>query len=138
MPNFETIKNFLDEHWITISLVNLALFVGFILIVMFAFSALPKDYWNKKDNGNFSSPIYKVIRNILALPVFIIGILMLFLPGQGLLTILLALLISDFNYKRELIKKIISKKKVRESLDALRTKMGKESFCWPASTNSDN
>ncbi len=138
MPNLEVILKFIEDHWIALSLINLSLFIGFIIIVIYAFSSLPNDYWLEKDDGHFSSPLVKVVRNLIALPVLLMGILMLFLPGQGLLTVLLALLISDFEYKRELVQKIIAQKKVRDSLDSLRTKMGKDTFHWPANSKSDN
>lgn len=138
MPSYDVIVSFIQEHWIALSLVNVALFVGFIIIVIYAFSTLPSDYWEQKDDGRFSTPLYRVTRNLVALPVLFMGILMLFLPGQGLLTILLSLLISDFNYKHKLVHKIIANKKVRDSLDFLRRKMGKDTFRWPATTKSDN
>lgn len=138
MPSLAVILKFIEDHWIALSLINLSLFVGFIIIVIYAFSSLPTDYWEEKDDGRFSSPFIKVARNLVALPVFLMGILMLFLPGQGLLTVLLALLISDFGYKRQLVQKIIAQKKIRDSLDSLRTKMGKDTFHWPANSKSDN
>ena len=134
----EEIYQFTLEHIVAITIINIALFVGFIVIVAVAFSALPTDYWQERKHLKHQSLNFKIGRNILALPIFLMGVLMLFLPGQGLLTILLALLVSDFSYKRNLINKIISKQKVRDSLDSMRLKLGKKSFDWPTIKNSDN
>lgn len=138
MPNLETISQFFQDHWVAITVVNLAFSLIFIIIVAIAFGALPKDYWQHRGDEKYNSSALKIIRNILSLPFFVAGFLMLFLPGQGVLTVLRGLLVSDFSYKRKLIVKIISKEKVRNSLDALRKKMGKETFDWPLDSKSAN
>jgi hypothetical protein len=46
-------------------------------------------------------------------------------PGQGLLTILLGIMLLDFPGKRGLEYKLVSKPKVRDAVNKLRRKFGK-------------
>jgi hypothetical protein len=47
------------------------------------------------------------------------------IPGQGVLTILLGIMLSDFPGKVRLERKIVSYPKVREALNLLRSRFGK-------------
>jgi hypothetical protein len=47
------------------------------------------------------------------------------LPGQGLLTILIALILLDFPGKRSLERRIIARPKVLRAVNGLRTKAGR-------------
>lgn len=128
---FNEIFQFFKENLVIISILNIGVFLGFIAAIIFVFSKLPKNYWICSQVDQESSLKMKVLRNILAFPVAILGALMLLLPGQGLLTLLLALMLADFELKQELMAKIIAKKKIRESLDYIRRKMGRSPFIWP-------
>jgi hypothetical protein len=79
----------------------------------------------------FPSLILIVVKNILGFILFLAGIVMIFLPGQGLLTILLGILLLSFPGKRRLVKYLVSSPRIRHSLDWLRKKCGKQSFIWP-------
>lgn len=59
---------------------------------------MPKDYFlgaHRIRRRGFSARWLMVARNILALTLFIAGLLMLVLPGQGLLTLIVAIIMSD-------------------------------------------
>lgn len=128
---FDEIFNFFKENLVVISILNIGVFLGFIVAIIFVFSKLPKNYWICSQQDQESSLKMKVLRNLLAIPVAILGALMLLLPGQGLLTLLLALMLADFRLKQDWINRIIAKKKIRESLDYIRRKMGRSPFTWP-------
>ena len=126
----EALTSFFKEHLLAITLINIGTFVIFLVATFVIFAHLPRNYWINYHEGKTSLKI-KCVRNVLALPVLLMGLLMLLLPGQGLLTILLALMIADFEYKHTLIDKIISKPKIRESLNYIRSKMKRPPFEWP-------
>jgi len=63
-------------------------------------------------------------KNVLGLVLAAAGIAMLVLPGQGLLTILVALLLLDLPRKHDLEQKIVRRPKVRQAIDWLRTRKG--------------
>lgn len=78
-----------------------------------------------------------IARNILGLLLTIAGIAMLFLPGQGLLTILLGILLLSFPGKYRLFARLVRHSSVRRSLNWLRKKRQKPPFIWPGSADDN-
>ena len=68
---------------------------------------------------------------VLGLILILAGIIMLFLPGQGILTILLGVLLISFPGKHKLVQAIVFQPKIQRSLDWLRKKRKKTPFIWP-------
>jgi hypothetical protein len=103
-------------------------------IVSFIMVRLPADYF-KKDNPRRVLPNHHravrgaalVGRNILGVFLVALGIVLSLpgVPGQGLLTILLGLMLLDFPGKRRLEYKLVSRPKVRAAINTLRNKFGK-------------
>jgi len=56
---------------------------------------------------------------------------MLFLPGQGILTILISLLLLSFPGKQKLFNYLIHKPTLQHTLDWIRKKSGSQPFTWP-------
>lgn len=122
----------IEEHsalvaWLTgISLVTclLSLFV-LPLIVLY----LPKDHFAETPRPHLSLHpvriILNLLKNIFGLIFLAAGILMLFLPGQGILFSLLGISLIDFPGKRKLELKIIRMRKVRAALAWIRKKGGR-------------
>lgn len=77
------------------------------------------------------SLILLVVRNIIGLTLLLAGMAMLVLPGQGILTILLGIVLLSFPGKLTLLTWLIFLPGVRRSLDWLRKKRGKQPFIWP-------
>lgn len=105
-----------------------------LVIVSFIMVRLPADYF-KKDNPRKVLPNHHravrgaalVGRNILGVFLVALGIVLSLpgVPGQGLLTILLGLMLLDFPGKRRLEYKLVSRPKVRAAINTLRNKFGK-------------
>jgi hypothetical protein len=72
------------------------------------------------------------VKNIFGLLLFASGIAMLFLPGQGLITIFISLLFMNFPGKRKLITFLTRQKKVRATMNWIRAKSGKHPLNWPS------
>lgn len=79
------------------------------------------------------SLFFLIARNVLGLFLLAAGITMLFLPGQGLLTILLGILLLSLPGKYRLVSRLIRSPGVRNSLDWLRRMRRKPPFIWPES-----
>ncbi len=77
------------------------------------------------------SLILLVARNVIGLALLLAGLAMLVLPGQGILTILLGVVLLSFPGKLALLTWLIFLPGVRRSLDWLRQKRGKPPFVWP-------
>jgi len=76
--------------------------------------------------------VVAVVRNLVAIPLAVIGIILLFLPGPGIGTIILSLLLADFSSKRHCIVRILSHKGTLRSLNVLRKRFGRERIVVPA------
>lgn len=116
---------------VVLFLITFSLSLG---IVSFIMVRIPADYF-KKDNPRKVLPnrhravraTVLVGRNILGVFLVALGIVLSLpgVPGQGLLTILLGLMLLDFPGKRSLEYKLVSRPKVRAAINKLRNKFGK-------------
>ena len=94
---------------------------------------LPANYFVNNGQGksdqraSVSDWVRFLLRNLLAVALVGLGIILSLpgIPGQGVLTILLGVMISDFPGKERLERKIVSYPKVLEALNRLRERFGK-------------
>jgi len=77
----------------------------------------------------------KFVKNIIGVLLILAGIAMLVLPGQGVLTILIGLGITDFPGKYKLERKLVSNQAVFKSLNWMRKRAGVEPFVYPPARN---
>jgi hypothetical protein len=80
---------------------------------------------------SIGSVILSILRHGLGIVLILAGIVMLFLPGQGLLTIVLGTLLVSFPGKRKFVHLLVCQPRIRKSLDWLRKKRKKPPFHWP-------
>ena len=66
-----------------------------------------------------------LLRNLIGFVLLMAGIAMLFLPGQGILTILAALALLDFPGKRRLERWLVSRPPVLRTINRMRLRAGK-------------
>lgn len=103
-------------------------------VVAFVLVKLPASYFHSSHERAFltdKSPLVRwsglVLKNLAGALLIVFGILMSLpgVPGQGVLTILLGLMLMDFPGKRDLESRIISQPRVQKSINALREKFGR-------------
>lgn len=80
--------------------------------------------------GNAIIYTVKVLKIILGLCMLVFGFALLVLPGQGLITILIALSLLPFPGKSKIEKNLLSRSSVRSSLNWIRIKASKEPFIF--------
>lgn len=107
-------------------------FVGSLLVLPLVAARIPADYfcsdrrgktlWRKRRPG--LRMLVLILKNMLGLVLFLAGVLMLFLPGQGLLTIFIGILLMDFPGKYRLERYIISRGPVLRGINWLRRRSG--------------
>jgi hypothetical protein len=68
----------------------------------------------------------RIGRNVLGGALFVAGIAMLVLPGQGILTIVAALMLLDFPGKRAVLRRAFERPRIRRALDYVRNRFGRE------------
>lgn len=113
-----------------LSLFSVICFVGSLAAVPFLVSRAPSDYFVSR--GVRRGPLWRVLaRNLLGLVLLIAGVLMLVLPGQGMLTVLAALSLLDFPGKRGLVRRLVKRDGVARALQWLRRRAHKPPFELP-------
>ncbi|NLX18553.1 MAG: hypothetical protein GXY53_04610 [Desulfobulbus sp.] len=70
------------------------------------------------------------IRNGIGFCLLLAGIAMLFLPGQGVLTIIIAICLMDFPGKRRLLDRLACNPQIISALNWVRRKQGKGEFVF--------
>ena len=74
--------------------------------------------------------VFSLIKNALGFLLFLCGIIMLFIPGQGLLTMFLGLVLMDIPGKHRLQLYFLRLRAVQKSLNWIRNKNGAPPFIY--------
>ncbi len=75
--------------------------------------------------------VIKIIRNGLGGFLCFAGVIMLFLPGQGLLTILIGVSLLDVPGRQKVLNMLIHRHSIQHALNWIRKKTGRPSFQFP-------
>jgi hypothetical protein len=103
-------------------------------IVSFIMIRIPADYFKKNNPRKVLPNHHRAVRSAVLVGRNILGVFLVALgivlslpgvPGQGILTILLGIMLLDFPGKRSLEYKLVSRPKVRDAINKLRNKFGK-------------
>lgn len=113
-------------------------FVGSLLAVPWLIGRMPVDYFMNFGQSRTGQPrrhpavaaLARGARNVLAVILLAAGFAMLFLPGQGLLTMFVGLCLLDFPGKDALILLLVGKAAVQKGLNWVRRKRGQPEFVF--------
>ena len=130
---WERIGAFLQEHRtlvVWLGVLSIASAVLTILLLPVVVVRLPADYFvaSRHDLAERRRPLLwleHALRNVVGIVFVLAGIAMLVLPGQGLLTILIGLLLVDFPGKRALERRLVRQPKLLAFLNRLRERRGR-------------
>ncbi len=114
------------------SLASVFVFIITILFIPLIIIRIPRNYFRhelppkseKWEIPNYTKYIFLFFKNIIGILIFFSGVIMLFTPGQGLLTILIGLSLINFPGKRKLERKLISQKLIFKMINKIRKKSG--------------
>jgi hypothetical protein len=95
-----------------------------IVLVPRYLASLPRDFLVKDSHADHAGMAWRVARNLLGVVLVLLGVLMLVLPGQGILTLLVGVLLVDFPGKHKLVQRLLSRPKVLGIVNKLRTHRG--------------
>ena len=135
----QTILEWLMEHQYLLGWIGVISFLVFSLSLLslpWLVAMIPEDYFLSQkrkrtilENEGFGTwIIIFILKNSIGLLLITGGVLMLFLPGQGVLTIIAGLIMTDYPGKFELERRIVSNKKILEKLNWLRNKANQPSL----------
>ena len=122
-------ENLLDIFF-DLGISSIAILVISALSIGYFIKKIPYDYFLNDKRGipdyKNKNPVFWIItlalKNIIGYCLIMGGILMLVLPGQGLLTILVGLMLSDYPGKFKLEKKIIKTTLILKTINWYRKK----------------
>lgn len=128
----EGVTNWFMAHanllWIMGSL-SLVMFVGTILALPLIIIYLPARFFNpweyaarRSEHGlSTSRLLWVVVKNGVGAALILAGLLMLVLPGQGLITLLIGLSLVNFPGKRRLVCRLLQQPRVLGFINRIRT-----------------
>lgn len=134
--------DYLSQFFSSITLRGVLLGVGIFLVTFSANLVLvsiilvkiPADYFKESPSSKFlsgHSPVIRVLaivgKNLAGVLLVVLGILLSLpgVPGQGVLTILLGIMLLDFPGRRRFERWIVSRPKVFDGVNKLRHRFGK-------------
>lgn len=124
---------------VTPAIVAIIAFILSIVLIPWIVILLPSDYFAHPKRQKYPwekyPPLIKwsviLLKNMLGAVFVIAGIVMLFIPGQGILTIVAGLVLINFPYKYRIQKWVIRQPVVFKAVNAIRRKAGERPLQLP-------
>lgn len=111
--------------WVQVAavVVSVVMFVGTLVGVPWLLVRLPADHFERPPRPR--SLAVHLGRNLLGAVIIAIGVAMLVLPGQGVLTILVGVSILDVPLKRRVVRRLLARPALERAVQRLRERAGK-------------
>jgi len=119
--------------------ISVVMFVTTLLLIPVLVVRIPEDYFRRE--GGYDEELRRnrpflywsvlLLKNLLGVVFILAGLAMLFLPGQGILSILIGVSFTDFPGKRRLERRLVSVPKVLHSINWMRSRSGKSPLLPP-------
>jgi amino acid transporter len=111
-----------------------------LIAVPWVVARLPADYfsreqrtaWGRSAGEPWFADIVRILKNLGGAVLVLLGVVMLFTPGQGLLTLLAGLLLMNFPGKYRLERYLVMRPGVLKGMNWLRRRSGRQPFESPA------
>jgi hypothetical protein len=120
------------ETLVALTILSIVFFVGSLIAIPFILVRLPTDFFDTRvprpwmeDHHPMLRVLGHLVKNVVGAIFLFVGFLMLFLPGQGILTMLIGISMLDFPGKRKLEAKLIGQPAVLSTINGMREKFGK-------------
>jgi len=131
----EAVLQWIDAHsallwWLAAS--SVVMFIASLIVVPLVIARIPADYFAHQERParprrswpTVTRMIYVMLKNAIGLVLVVAGIVMLVLPGQGLITLFIGLTLMDFPGKYRLERHIVAYPGVRQAMNWLRARRG--------------
>ncbi|WP_447978194.1 PGPGW domain-containing protein [Candidatus Nitrospira bockiana] len=126
------------EGWLTnevllgLFLLSAVGFIGSLVAIPIILVRLPPHYFDERHPRRWMENHHPILRltghiakNVIGAVLLLAGLAMLFLPGQGVLTMLVGISLLDFPGKRQLERRLIGQPTVLHTINKLREKFGR-------------
>jgi hypothetical protein len=109
--------------------------IASLVVMAVVLVRLPEDAFSREAIPWPASLPRRILRigiNLTGWAIVLVGILLSIpgVPGQGILTILIGLMLVDFPGKATLLRKLLRRPAVRKSVDRIRVRFGRAPFTW--------
>jgi ABC-type uncharacterized transport system YnjBCD permease subunit len=132
---FAPIVPWLDSHRAIVAVivgVSIATFLATLAVMPVLLTRIPPDYFSRsrppQTPWKHYHPVLRMIalaaKNALGIVLVIAGAIMLFTPGQGIITLLIGLALIDLPGKRTLERWIVGRPRVLAAINKLRARYG--------------
>lgn len=113
--------------------VSVMSFIVSILFCTLVIAYLPSDYFLPTGGSSrIKHPVLRIglkcLKNLFAIVLVVVGIIQLLLPGQGVLTILIGIIISDLPGKRRVERRIIQLPAILATANGIRSRFKRPLF----------
>ena len=119
-----------------LSVLSAITFCVSVVAIPLIVARLPTDYFlhNQKSDppSSFFNRVVQLARNIFGCMIVFAGLLMLILPGQGVITIFIGVFLLDVPGIRAVKTRLLARSRVQIGIDWLRFKCGKPPMTWPS------
>ncbi|MAE65358.1 MAG: hypothetical protein CMJ18_13890 [Phycisphaeraceae bacterium] len=121
----DALHDWLSDHhrllwWMGIA--SLLTFVGTLVIVPVLIVRIPTDYFVERRRRKPQVVVARIGKNVVGAVFVVAGVAMLLLPGQGLITMLIGIMLLDLPGKRRLERWLIGRTAVLRSVNWMRRK----------------
>jgi len=128
-----TVEHYIStETLVALTVLSIVFFVGSLIAIPFILMRLPADFFDirvprpwMEDHHPALRVLGHLVKNVIGAIFLFVGFLMLFLPGQGILTMLIGISMLDFPGKRKVEAKLIGLPAVLNTINGMRAKFGK-------------
>ena len=136
LEEFRTVPNGHRILW-TLGIFSAVSFVGSILAIPIVVARLPVDHFVAPHEAadwvasDLRRRLWLVLKNVLGILLVVGGVMMLVLPGQGLLTILLGVALTDFPGKWRMMRALARRPEIMKALNWMRERADKPPLLAP-------
>lgn len=126
------LMNFFNLYGLWIAIGSVAMFVISLAAMPIIIARIPEDYFTHAGRSRMGEtwrhPLLRLLslcfRNMLGLIMVVAGFIMLFTPGQGLLSMLFGLMIMNYPGKYKLECRIVQRPLIFNAINSIRRKKG--------------
>ncbi|MGQ9427073.1 hypothetical protein ACXYTJ_14715 [Gilvimarinus sp. F26214L] len=114
-----------------------------LMLIPWAVLRIPSDYFLRTGRRSWFAgnpvlvAVVGVFRNVLGVLLMLTGVALLVLPGQGLLTIFLGIVIADFPGKHRLMNWLVAHPGIHRPMNWWRGRAGREAIQLPPRSQAD-
>lgn len=130
--------DWIDAHksWFAwLAIISAVTLAASALLIPWIVARLPQDYFSRDEHPTpwaNAHPVLRVVlivlKNVLGLVLVALGVLMLVLPGQGVLTIIAGIAMIDFPGRHRLVQWLVGRDPVMNALNWVRRRAKRPEF----------